>query len=85
MQADAAFKNNAQKAEEIIQFFKLTQSLHSGKEPNIMEYAAYIVAIIALLLDPYDLRKNRMKKEEVEEEVFTRYFDVLAIVNRRIP
>jgi len=85
MQADAAFKNNAQKAEEIIQFFKLTQSLHSRAIPNIMEYAAYIVAIIVLLLDPYDLRKNRMKKEEVEEEVFTRYFDVLAIVNRRIP
>lgn len=44
-----------------------------------MEYVAYMVSVSVLLLTPFDLRRGRLNnREEVEEEVFTRYLDVLT-------
>lgn len=71
-------KTNEQKVDEIVQFFLVT-NLHHQKIPHIMEYVAYMVSVNVILLFSYDLRRSRFnKREEVEEEIFSRYLDVLT-------
>ena len=44
-----------------------------------MEYVAYSVSISVFFSEAFNLRRGRLNtKEEIEEEVYSRYFDVLT-------
>ena len=47
-----------------------------------MEYVAYMVSISVFLLVPFELRRGRLNsKQEVEDEIFARYFGILTELN----
>jgi hypothetical protein len=51
-----------------------------------MEYVAYSVSISVSFSEAFNLRRGRLNtKEEIEEEVYSRYFDVLTQLNLRLP
>jgi hypothetical protein len=51
-----------------------------------MQFVTYSITISVFFSEAYNLRRNKIKeKKEVEEEIYKRYFDVLSLLNVRLP
>jgi hypothetical protein len=51
-----------------------------------MESVAYSVSVSVFFSESFNLRRGRLvSKEEIEEEVYSRYFEVLTQLNVRLP